>query len=165
MASLVRTRNDYKNFILHHEIFFFLNPTILGQCKFTDSKTKIIQEDKCAANQKFEILCCFLCRVDVGYDQICSLFYIQSMQGDLGQRVSTKSRTDVIRKTDSINKVNQGPRYKKTTSNRRTQINTKDSKNWEVGESKRLVYLNRKLNVNFEQKFQPKFERNQHTIF
>ena len=31
--------------------------------------------------------------------------------------------------TDSVNKVNYGPRYKKTTSDRRTSINAKDSKN------------------------------------
>ena len=42
------------------------------------------------------------------------------------QTQRTQSRTSVIRMTDSVNKVNYGPGYKKRTSDRRASINIKD---------------------------------------
>ena len=55
-------------------------------------------------------------------------------ESDFGQQRASKqnyvreSVQKVARKTDGVNKVNKGPRYKKTTSDRRTSINTKKLK-------------------------------------
>ena len=74
--------------------------------------------------------------------QICSLLYIQAVETGSERPGAPKTEeailylqfsTEGIRKADCVNKENYVPTYKKTTRDRRTTINIKDSKKRKSG--------------------------------